>query len=244
MPNYACAVVATLPSHVLQRARPAAARRRRSWAAITWSSCSAAAAWAKCGAARHRLLARSAAIKLVRPELLGAEQRRRGAEHAAPVRARGAGHRRAELAAHDSRVRLRRHRRRHVLLRDGAARRTRPRVAGARVRPAAGRPGASSCCGRSATRWPTRTRAAWCTATSSRPTSTSAGWASTTTSSRCSTSAWSSSTTRARCEHDAADRRPHDDRHAGVHGAGNHSRRARSTSAPTSTRSAASPTTC
>ena len=34
------------------------------------------------------------------------------------------------------------------------------------------------------------------------------------------------------------------DRHAGVHGAGDHSRRARSTSAPTSTRWAASPTTC
>ena len=38
------------------------------------------------------------------------------------------------------RVRLRRHRRRDVLLRDGAAGRPRPRVAGARVRPAAGRP--------------------------------------------------------------------------------------------------------
>ena len=37
-------------------------------------------------------------------------QRGRGAEHAAPVRARSAGHRGVELAAHDSRVRLRRHR--------------------------------------------------------------------------------------------------------------------------------------
>ena len=81
-------------------------------------------------------------------------------------------------------------RRRHVLLRDGAAGGPRPRVAGAGVRAGAGRPRASTCCARSATRWPTRTRAAWCTATSSRPTSTSAGWGSSTTSSRCSTSAW------------------------------------------------------
>ena len=52
--------------------------------------------------AKHRLLARNAAVKLVRPEVLGAG----GAEDAqidpAPVRARGAGHRRPRLAAHHS----------------------------------------------------------------------------------------------------------------------------------------------
>ena len=71
--------------------------------------------------------------------------------------------------------------------------RPRPRVAGARVRAAAGQPRASTCCARCATRWPTPTRAASCTATSSRPTSMSAAWASSTTSRRCSTSAWSRS---------------------------------------------------
>ena len=50
MPNYACAdrrgaAVARAPP-----AGPAGCARRRRWAAITWSSCSAAAAWAKSGA--------------------------------------------------------------------------------------------------------------------------------------------------------------------------------------------------
>ena len=116
------------------------------------------------------------------PELLGAGSETEAQAHAAPLRARGAGHRRVELAAHDPRVRLRRHRRRDVLLRDGAAVGARSRVAGARAsgrcRPIA----RSSCCARSVIRSPTRTPAAWCIATSSRPTSTCAGWASTTTS--------------------------------------------------------------
>ena len=45
-------------------------------------------------------------------------------------------------------------------------------------------------------------------------------------------------------EQHADDRRAHDDRHARVHGAGDHRSKATSTRAPTSTRSAASPTTC
>ena len=65
-------------------------------------------------------------------------QRGRVARDAAPFRARGAGHRVAELAAHHRRVRLRRDRRGHVLLRDGAAGRARPRDTGAGVRPRAG----------------------------------------------------------------------------------------------------------
>ena len=47
------------------------ATRRRS-AATTWWSCWAAAAWARCGGPSTELLARQAAIKLVRPEVLGA----------------------------------------------------------------------------------------------------------------------------------------------------------------------------
>ena len=124
LPNYACALVGDrCRRDASAPARAAGCARRRRWAAITSSSCSAAAAWARCGARRHRLLARSAAIKLVRPELLGAGTDAEASGDAAPVRARGAGHGRAELAAHDPAVRLRRHRRPHVLLRDGAARR-------------------------------------------------------------------------------------------------------------------------
>ena len=73
--------------------------------------------------ARHRLLARPAAIKLVRPEMLGAGGASDSRLARAALRVRGAGHRGAHLAAHDSAVRLRRHRRRPLLLRDGAARR-------------------------------------------------------------------------------------------------------------------------
>ena len=117
-------------------------------------------------------------------------QRSGRAYRAAALRARSAGHRGAQLAAHDPGLRLRHDRRRHLLLRDGAAGGARPRerwsASSGRCRPTA----PSSCCGRCATRWPTRTRAAWCTATSSRPTSTSAAWGSSTTSSRCSTSVW------------------------------------------------------
>ena len=115
---------------------------------------------------------------------------------AAAVRTRGAGHGGAQLAAHHPGVRLRRHAGRRLLLRDGAADGTRPRVAGPRVRPAASQPRHLPAAPGRATRWPTRTRAAWCTATSSRPISMSAGWVSTTISPRCSTSGWSRSSTR------------------------------------------------
>ena len=78
-------------------------------------------------AGEHRLLARSAAIKLVRPELLGASSDAEAADDAAPVRARGAGDRGAELAAHDPACSTSASTAdRHLLLRDGAARRARP----------------------------------------------------------------------------------------------------------------------
>ena len=182
-PTYACAFVAIVPSACCSGSAAGCARRRSS-AAISWSSCSASGGMGEVWRAEHRLLARDAAIKLVRPEVLGARSEAEGQTDAAAVRARGAGDGGAELAAHDSGVRLRRHPRRHVLLRDGAAGRTRPRVAGARVRAGAGRTARSTCCGRSATRWPMRTRAGSSIATSSRPTSTSAAWDSSTTSSK------------------------------------------------------------
>ena len=54
--------------------------RRRTSGAISWSNGSGPGGWAKCGAREHRLLARDAAIKLVRPEVLGARD-----EHEARV---------------------------------------------------------------------------------------------------------------------------------------------------------------
>ena len=79
--------------------------------------------------AKHRLLARPAAIKLIRPVAHGgrrtgvSEDARRRFEREAQVIAQPA------LAAHREALRLRRRRRRRVLLRDGAARRARRRHA-------------------------------------------------------------------------------------------------------------------
>ena len=82
------------------------------------------------------------------------------------------------------RVRFRRDRRRHLLLRDGAADRAATWRSwcgnSGRCRPIA----RSFCSARCATRWPTHTPGASCTATSSRPTSTCAAWGSSTTSSK------------------------------------------------------------
>ncbi len=80
--------------------------------------------------ARHQLLARPCAIKLIRPELLGEKNR-----EAATERFRlEAQHRALELTEHRAAVRLRRQRERQLLLRDGAADRDGPRVAGPAVR--------------------------------------------------------------------------------------------------------------
>jgi hypothetical protein len=71
MPNYACAVVATLPSHVLQRLtrRLRHAQEMGSYHLIELLG---RGGMGEVWRGRHQLLARSAAIKLVRPELLGA----------------------------------------------------------------------------------------------------------------------------------------------------------------------------
>ena len=133
--------------------------------------------------AQHRLLARPAAIKLIRPSLI---EKGGDAERRAPaLRARGAGHGAAAVAAHGGTLRLRRGRRRRLLLRDGAAGRPGPRGAGQRATGRC-RPSAPfTCCARCATRWPRPSPRGWCTATSSRPTSSPAATAATTTSSRC-----------------------------------------------------------
>ncbi len=132
--------------------------------------------------AKHRLLARRAAVKLVRPEMLGASSEAEAKARHQAIRARSAGHSGPELAAHHSGVRLRQHRRWHRSITSWncswAATSNRWCANSDRFP----RRGPAICCGRSATRWPTRTRAAWCTATSNPPTSTCAGWVSNTTS--------------------------------------------------------------
>ena len=123
--------------------------------------------------ATHRMLARPAAIKLIRPEMLSGDDGRRAARRAAlPPRGRGGGQ--PALAAHGGALRLRRDRRRHALLRDGAAGRARPRVARAPARAAAGEPrDPHPAPGLRLARRGARPRAS-CIATSSRRTSTSA----------------------------------------------------------------------
>ena len=71
MPNYACAVVAVLPSHVLHRfsRRLRQAQELGSYHLVELLG---RGGMGEVWLGRHRMLARSAAIKLVRPELLGA----------------------------------------------------------------------------------------------------------------------------------------------------------------------------
>jgi len=71
LPNYVCALVAVVPSHVLQRAgrRLRAAQDLGSYQLIELLG---RGGMGEVWRAQHRLLARSAAIKLIRPEVLGA----------------------------------------------------------------------------------------------------------------------------------------------------------------------------
>jgi serine/threonine-protein kinase len=70
LPNYVCALVATLPAHVLQRLgrQLDKAREMGSYQLVERLG---QGGMGEVWRAQHRLLARSAAIKLVRPELLG-----------------------------------------------------------------------------------------------------------------------------------------------------------------------------
>ena len=71
MPNFACAVVATLPSRALQRIgrRLKQAQEMGSYQLVELLG---RGGMGEVWRARHRLLARGAAIKLIRPELIGA----------------------------------------------------------------------------------------------------------------------------------------------------------------------------
>jgi eukaryotic-like serine/threonine-protein kinase len=72
MPNYACAIVAILPSHVLHKLgrRLRHAQKLGSYHLVELLG---RGGMGEVWRARHRLLARDAAIKLIRPELLGAD---------------------------------------------------------------------------------------------------------------------------------------------------------------------------
>lgn len=70
-PNYACAVVATIPSRVLQRIGRRL-RQAQEMGSYHLEELLGRGGMGEVWRARHQLLARSAAIKLVRPELLGA----------------------------------------------------------------------------------------------------------------------------------------------------------------------------
>jgi len=71
LPNYACAVVATLPSHVFQR-MGRQLREAQELGSYQLVELLGHGGMGEVWRARHRLLARDAAVKLVRPEVLGA----------------------------------------------------------------------------------------------------------------------------------------------------------------------------
>lgn len=71
MPNYACAAVAVLPSRVLQRIGRSL-RQAQEMGSYRLEELLGRGGMGEVWRASHRLLARSAAIKLVRPELMGA----------------------------------------------------------------------------------------------------------------------------------------------------------------------------
>ena len=71
LPNYACALVATVPSHVFQR-WGRRLREAQELGSYHLTELLGRGGMGEVWLAKHRLLARSAAIKLVRPEVLGA----------------------------------------------------------------------------------------------------------------------------------------------------------------------------
>src|SRR5262245_2027724 len=70
-PNYACAVVASIPAHILQR-MSRKLRHAQEMGSYHLEELLGRGGMGEVWRGRHRLLARGAAIKLVRPELLGA----------------------------------------------------------------------------------------------------------------------------------------------------------------------------
>lgn len=71
LPNYVCAVVATIPAHVFQRVGRQL-REAQEMGSYQLVELLGHGGMGEVWRAEHRLLARNAAIKLVRPEVLGA----------------------------------------------------------------------------------------------------------------------------------------------------------------------------
>ena len=124
--TYACAVAAYVGSRVVHRVgmRLKQARAIGSYELVEKIG---EGGMGEVWRAKHRLLARPAAIKLIRADVLGTSRARRRGGGAA-FRARSAGDGRAPLRSHHRRLRLRHHGGRRFLLRDGVARRHQPRA--------------------------------------------------------------------------------------------------------------------
>ena len=188
-PNYLCALIAPLISHIIT-GLGREVRKAREMGSYVLEDRIGAGGMGEVWRANHRFLARPAAIKLIKPEVMGAMTPGAAECHGAALPARGPGGGESPLAPHHQPVRLRGHQRRHLLLRDGAAQRDGPPDPGAEARSAAAGPGHLPA--PAGLREPVRgaRRGGWCTGTSSRPTSRCARWATTATGSRCSTSVW------------------------------------------------------
>jgi hypothetical protein len=191
-PNFVCAFLATIPAQLLYRLGTKI-REARALGSYQLEERLGEGGMGEVWRARHRLLARGSAVKLIRPEMLCDS----GPDQVALAMSRFEREAQATAALTSPHtVRLY-----DFGLTDAgtfyyatAATSRRSSVSSARCHP----PARCTCSSRSATRWARRTRSATSTATSSRPTSTSAGWGSSTTSSRCSTSGWCARRTGAR----------------------------------------------
>ncbi len=177
VPTYSCAIAAVIPARMLQRLGRRL-REARELGSYELEALLGQGGMGEVWRARHRFLARPAAIKLVRPEMIGA----------GTVKDMRAAQRRFESEAQATAALTSPHTIRlfdfgatedgrfyYVMeLLDGRDWR-RSSTGSARCR----RRARSSCCGRCAIRWPRLMTADWCTATSSRPTSSCAAWAAT-----------------------------------------------------------------
>jgi hypothetical protein len=188
-PTYACAFVAVVPARVLQRLgrRLREAQDLGSYQLVERLG---AGGMGEVWRAEHRLLARDAAIKLMRPEVLGARNEsearlmlKRFEREAQATAALSSPH---TIQVFDFGVTQEGTFYYVMELLNGATS-NRWCASSVHCHPT----GCCTCCVRSAIRSPTPTHAGSCIATSSRPTSTPAVWVSNTTSPRCSTSAWS-----------------------------------------------------